>query len=400
MKPTIKSLKLPIFCAIMLTISCSDYNFFNTEQEPNLSPKENPSTSEKQHYHSDKHTPNTSSKPKPTYKNTNSHQMIEQEKLNSAIDYDKTLSNDITKDKAVKNDGNIKQLNEITKASAESFDEGNTTIAKPNRFIKSMALLGDSIGVGMLSDSQLGYFSFSDQIVTNFISDILQGDIDQDAYDKHYRTKGYNPFTSQGMNSLAVKLGLSESNTQNLAVSGSRIYQISGQISHMNKADLIVLEVGSNDICSYDHEINVFLSEYERVLKTLKSQEHKPTILVIPAFPIHKLSDYKKRPLFNSLIGFNSLTCQDSHAIMCGALLDFSQEQIFARLEGINKGIESVIHKLDPSTDQIILAPKLDSIPMQPEYLAIDCFHPNQNFNEYYAEMIWESLKKQIDHDP
>ena len=382
---------------ISISLACSDQGFLNNIELPSFPQKEETQQDgeQTQSPQESRSTQKRKDLEPPTSTANGSGYMDEQEGEDTATDSDNKgdIGTNETEDSEV-----IITNNSDTNASHDADASKNSVNAekeeKPTpRQIKSMALLGDSIGVGMVSGSQFGNLSFSNQVLNNIGYDLIQGSFNIESYDAYFKENGYNPFTSQKLKSLAVNLGLDESKTQNIAVSGSRIYQMNAQISQMQKSDLVVLEVGSNDICASDHDVKDFLREYENVLTELKNQEHKPTVLVVPAFPVHKLHRFKSHYLFGNLGPFgNSPTCQDSYALMCGTLVNSSEKDILDRYNGINNGIESLVEKLDPQNEQLLVAPRLDSFTMKPSYLAMDCFHPNYNFNQYYSDIIWNEL--------
>ncbi|MFK7823563.1 MAG: SGNH/GDSL hydrolase family protein [Oligoflexales bacterium] len=370
---------LTLSSLLVASLACSKQEFLGNIELPTFPTQENPADDNEQ-TQPEKHTqPKTNEKSPSIYSDIDS---AEEERENSSTNSQSPASEN---QKDAKNENQPDTQNTNNEESLQG------------RSIKSMSLLGDSIGVGMVSGSKLGHLSFSNQVLNNIGYDLIQGSFNIESYDAYFKENGYNPFTSQKIDSLAVNLGLSESNSQNLAVSGSRIYQISDQISQMRKSELVVLEVGSNDICASDHELNDFLKEYETVLRELKNQVHKPAIVVVPAFPVHKLLRYTNTDLFKNLGPFgNSPTCQDSYALMCGALLNLSKEEILKRYQGINDGIESLVKNLDPKSEQLFIAPRSGKLTMKSEYLAMDCFHPNYNFNKEYSKMIWDELESSL----
>ena len=357
-----------------ITLACSDESFFSETELPPLYPQEE-EEAEQHNNQKEKDLPPTEAEQQAHPADTNDSQQNQpsQQALN-------------TKE--------ANEQPESTEAAKTDTPDTSDSNDLQNRTINNLTLLGDSIGVGMMSDSERGHLVFSDDILSKIAFDLLYGVFKIENYDTYYKANGYNPFTSQKIQSLAVNLGIPATEAKNLSVSGSRIYQINDQISLMKPSDLIVLEVGSNDICARDHQLDSFLKEYEEVLVKLKGMENNPSIVLIPAFPVHKLHEFVDKNLFDNLAGFgNPPTCRNSYALMCGALLSSTKAAMHERYQAVNQGIESLVNKLDPSGKQLILGPNLDSLAMSPDYLAMDCFHPNQTFNELYSQMLWKELK-------
>ena len=213
---------------------------------------------------------------------------------------------------------------------AEDTDDDADNLPEPKRKVFSMAVLGDSIAAGSLSDtdrgatyqadlqlrlesgnriiiSDLGLSGDDPSVFISHLNSVFSGQdindinvsslvVDNDTLAQSaadYRVQG--PFSSAAEYSHATKLGLGGGSVSNLAVSGYKIGNIRSQIANStspintNQFDYIIIEAGANDFCSNSFNIDQFRSDYDTVLRQLYDKPNKPTILVVPIPDINRL---------------------------------------------------------------------------------------------------------------
>ena len=179
-------------------VACSDYEFFSDTELPTWSPQEHlDQEKEQDQTREDENKPASQSQ-------------------GQGHDQDLNERQDKNKDREPQSEQTptqgTSQANQETESQNTEAPQTNADNSDTSKEIKSLALLGDSIGVGMVSGSKLGHLVFSDEVLNQIGLDLIQGTFKIESYDAHFKVNGYDPFTSQKLNSLAVNLGINASN--------------------------------------------------------------------------------------------------------------------------------------------------------------------------------------------
>ena len=155
----------------------------------------------------------------------------------------------------------------------------------------------------------------------------------------------------------------------NLCVSGATtVAVLESQLDQVStsRADFITLGVGINDI-GHGLTVEEFGKNYEAILSRLKS-ETSATILVT------NIPDISTAPQIPSIVR------RRYHQL----ILDFNQrlEEIALRHSVILFDVYTITHQ---------------ELPLHPEYLSSDGFHPSDAGYELWAEHMWPAIAKLFD---
>ena len=171
-----------------------------------------------------------------------------------------------------------------------------------------MAVLGDSVAVGLFADMTMGEPLTGDMLVDK-IGVILFGSGEEDltkeqalaSLDIDYKAEHENAYTygvKQGCFSHACRLELEKEKVSNQAVSGAQVVRsdpentqrtISEQFDKLAQdADAIeaveyyVINVGGNDFCADNFDKNDFISGLEEVVDKIYTANAEAKVLVVP----------------------------------------------------------------------------------------------------------------------
>ncbi len=290
--------------------------------------------------------------------------------------------------------------------------------------VNEMAVLGDSIGVGFLVDTELGVKPLdSSPIFTKFLQPILPQvfvGITADAFirqisilSRHYRDSYQSAFignmskiNGQDCFSLACKLNLKANQTHNYSVAGYQIDNILSESERLSATvDLIIIEIGANDFCSISYDQNVFLTRYQKLVDKLKEHPNNPVVLFIPIPNIPHV--FKTAPAktdnFEFFFDFNCGDIRDG--------LQFGNDNSFCprfananstfltrasqQISDLNSAVKTIIDKAE-LPDRFFYASELNDWSIQKSELAADCFHPNLKAHKKISDLSWKVISKSI----
>lgn len=296
--------------------------------------------------------------------------------------------------------------------SSGSNASTSTVLAKK---ISKMALLGDSIGVGLFSDTKLGSDLPDESPVLSFVGDLVMNgtelgealrEIDS-TYKSEYPSAFIGKISSTNCFSLACQLGLKASSAKNHAVSGSRIDDVLTQQlpALAQDRDLIVIEIGANDFCAEDYNQSTFIDTYKQTLDKLMVPPQQALIVVVPIpnIPSVLQNAPEKTYSFSYNAGFFSmpLTCGDIRdgqfktvriEAFCPRLAS-SSSKTSKEWTAVNTALETLVNTYS-STGRIVFVKELLSWSIQKSELAMDCFHPNATAHKKLAQMLGKVVKQ------
>ena len=155
-----------------------------------------------------------------------------------------------------------------------------------------LLVIGDSISVGLFSDTNLGKEVFADEGLALFLG--LNSEKLLVASDHTEKMQIFDPYykeNTQGgyVGNLAIKLNL---DLVNQAQSGARIDQAIAQVSSVNtsiadKNLYVVVEIGTNDFCNFaadDTFVDNFIATYKKLLSDVKAKFSKVKVFLLPVF--------------------------------------------------------------------------------------------------------------------
>lgn len=315
------------------------------------------------------------------------------------------------RDKITDDSGKITADSFVNWLKLGDFKEGAATITAKDT---NLIILGDSIAVGIFSDTTIGTplsADRSESITNAFLKTLFAGgesaQNDINAIFKHgldeiYLQEGHSAYSSAADFSIATQLGLTDA-VVNLAVSGSQITDIMAQVNRLpdtfdDKTNTVIINVGSNDLCNTELNTNfndAFKAEYEAVLNELNRRfTGTVKILLVSAFDITKLAV----PAFEDqafsageLSTFYSMTtCKEMQAKLCSTLSKlqantFTKDDITTNHTNLNLTIQDLATS-NATAHYVETKSMTDNI--EAEDLALDGFHPSQIGQEKVAALV------------
>ena len=285
----------------------------------------------------------------------------------------------------------------------------------------NLVILGDSISVGLFSDSIIGK-DLSKDSRTQFIDSLIVGGSFSKALvllDSYYKKYGNGAFSrSQAEQSLFTLMKTDDPNiaVNNLGVSGSTVSQLEGQFNLLDKELLekinyFVIVIGNNDICGHYKNPKFkedFKSKLLNIVFNLYSKFKKSQIFLLPAFNVSGLLKFQDKNLSSSfeklLTISNSKTCDDLQKQMCPLFSDTSKsiEDIDTLRTEINLIIKEATEYAAPKTkdhesfsfkDRVFYVDTLEELELKESFLAIDCFHPSAKAHTIMGKTIYDFIK-------
>lgn len=297
------------------------------------------------------------------------------------------------------------------KAEPEEQKEKNPRIKKFRE--KPMLVLGDSIGVGLLSDTKLGNsYGMEHPLVSKLVNIYMGSSNVTDPLphlDKSYLEK---PSAFRGKNikdmkcfSLNCQIDIPSLLVFNGSVSRSTVEDL---IERSEKFDrdygLVVTEVGANDICSESYDKSQFVKSYKDLLNKVSSKAE--AVLIVPVPDIASVYGVAPSELLSSQVSVFvaqiSLTCgkiRDGVDFgldpFCPRALKLSQEQMRKDIEDVNLELEELVNEMNKKEGSIdyIFAKDISNLKITREDLAVDCFHPNIEMHKKIAKSLGKDLK-------
>lgn len=312
------------------------------------------------------------------------------------------------------NTSSTQTVNNTSQDSTRST--GNLEVNSSSKKITKMSLLGDSIGVGLFSDTRLGSAIPDNSPSDTFVNELINGITLEEAlqtidstYKSNYQSAFIGKLTSANCFSLACRLQLSNANAQSLAVSASRIDDVlDSQIQNLaNDTDLVIVEIGANDFCAVDYNQSNYLASYKQLLDKLIELPNQPLIVILPIPNIPSV--FQNAPprtySFSYDTGFFplGLTCgdiRDGQFKMVGIeplcpRLAALQTTAAADWSAVNKALEALVSS-QPQSERFLFVKEIINWSIQKTDLAVDCFHPNLSAHQKLAQILWSAVQPRV----
>ena len=273
-----------------------------------------------------------------------------------------------------------------------------------------MAVLGDSIAVGFLGDTNMGE-PISAQ--NPYFSDLLAGNPRHPSeYDGYYIQNFKNAFSNgDHCVSLACRIEHSNFHVTNLARSGAKTKELDIQLDMVEaETDHFVIEVGGNDFCALDFDKDTLIAELQGLVEKVSARGQ---VLLIPVPDVVRLFEEVTAPTDTAF------TTTDDTVFTCDQIRDggllatdpqtgdvdpakkalFSfcprvssatdRENMKTELTAVNAAIKAM------ASEQVKVAESIATMQFGKEHLSADCFHPSRAG----LKMIAEEAFKAIDQD-
>ncbi|MDQ3232607.1 MAG: SGNH/GDSL hydrolase family protein [Pseudobdellovibrionaceae bacterium] len=304
------------------------------------------------------------------------------------------------------------------------------SIVPAKRKVNKMAIVGDSISTGILSNTTLGVspivdFTFATGFDVNFGDGInLQLSLlevldplgnSSSLYEKviglqnQYVVKPSSFFGGVDLEpqdgiSHASRLGLSSPSVLNLSKIGSGSADVLDSIisneNNLVDADYVVLEAGSNDFCNGTQNAEQLKTEFKEnftsALDRIKSLPGKPIVLVnsIPNIPdILKITKSSNAVTYAG----QSIQCEVFHNLFCPRLATPENEaESRVLLTDLNQIIQEAVAATQ-LPNQIILDNSFEKIDFAIDDFSVDCFHPSLKGHKKISDLTFEKVKDYLE---
>ncbi len=303
-------------------------------------------------------------------------------------------------------------------ARDQVFREGKCQAIEP-RQVRKMAILGDSIATGILSNTRLGKFptisiglpqvtiDFGDgftvsaslfEVEENVIVSKIKGLAE--AYKKRASAFFGGIDLAEDVKSHALQLGLPSKDVLHLAGIGYQasdvLQSIEDNAQKLAEVDYVVVEVGANDFCSNgDSETikNNFKQDYEKIITKLRNLSSKPVVLVVPIpnvpVALNRIKEETALKIMNQPV-----LCEKFQAAYCPRVGDSLSEQI-KLVQELNSIISELVRKSE-APERIILNESLQSATLLNDHFAADCFHPSKAGQQQISDLTFTTIKKYL----
>lgn len=297
------------------------------------------------------------------------------------------------------------------------------TVIGGKRVVRSMAVFGDSLAVGIGSGFKRGSTFTLSSIsqhpeVANLLSKLsfpgyenYRGDLDQatiTSYDSAYSATPETIKackTNQDPNkcfSHAARLKVSY--LHSYATSGSQIgdvkdTQLPAFIQANEHVDYVTINVGGNDFCSLNGRVPDFTSRYRVVLQSLLSYKSHPIVMiagipnVVNAFS-NIADETSAFTLTSGAAGATPFTCGDMRWMFCprAAASKNTLDSQWPVIVEMTTALRALVTELDPQGTTIFFADKLSDLPITNDFVGIDCFHANIDGYHKIGDLTFKSV--------
>ena len=270
-----------------------------------------------------------------------------------------------------------------------------------------LAVFGDSIAVGVFSDSQFGESVSTDhKLAEALFSPAADKEENSRRLNDYYRKNVENSFTCPISNckfSLAHQLKISANESNSFAVSSSRYstppadkkaVTISQQIAKFKgQAEIYVLEAGANDFCAEDYDENKVKEAIEKAIDEVYTQNAEAKVIVVPVPNIFLVFEVAEdgEPAISEITGgkgapdISKPTCRDIRKNSCPRLSNPDKKAKPEELKALNGAIATIVNTVKDSNKKIAVATDVASHRFAKEHIAADCFHPSAKGLEVIA---------------
>lgn len=315
----------------------------------------------------------------------------------------------------------------VIDTSVEMKSDLPVTVVQGKRVVRSMAVLGDSLAVGIGSDFSRGASIPFNSIASHpGIASLLsfigfpgyenyEGDTDavmKAAYDSAYSATRQtieacrNRFDSGKCFSHASRLKASY--VKNFAQSGSKIQDIlNNQIPELIKMnphlDYVAINIGGNDFCSSGLNLETFERDYQEVLKKLYDYRSKPIVMIAGVPNVVSLfrsvsDDEAAFHLKSDVTGNFDFTCGEVRWKFCPRATAF-KDQLSSQsglIHDMTAAIRRVIDKVDPDGKRLFFAESLKDLEVSKSMIGIDCFHTDVNGYRAISDITFSAVDSAI----
>ena len=295
-----------------------------------------------------------------------------------------------------------------------------------------LTVLGDSVAVGFLGDTQMGEELSTDNL---FFNALLSGKPQHpSAFDEHYKHHYENAFSSgKHCVSLACRIEHNNFHVHNLAVSGARASgeRDSDIAAQLERADVntthYVLEAGTNDFCDLNFNHDTLMASLKSVSAKILARNADAQLLITPVLPVVRVfRDVTSPEDIAFTQGDKTFTCaqirdgglappeHQQAASLCPRLngADAAQlDAMQAELDAVNAAISALGNKAAPTSlnaspppqdnpdilvanaARITVATSLATQTFDKQHLAADCFHPSKAGLEVISAKVFEHVQ-------
>ena len=269
-----------------------------------------------------------------------------------------------------------------------------------------LAVFGDSIAVGMFSDSQLGGTAPINHPLAKVLFNPSENKENSSRQlNEHYRKNIENSFTCpiDDCNfSLAHQLKISAADSGSFAHVGSRYSSatdgtkavtISQQIANFGgRADIYVLEGGANDFCANDYNKDKVEQAIKKVIDEVYAQNAEAKVIVVPVPNIFLVFDVAEDGdiAISEITGKGAPdisqkkpTCEDIRKNSCPRVSGDSATS--QELTDLNKAITTVVNTTKEGGKKIAVVTDVADFEFKEKHIAADCFHPSADGLEVIA---------------
>lgn len=195
----------------------------------------------------------------------------------------------------------------------------------------------------------------------------------------------------------------------NASVPGDRAHNMIAQAKRIKEAmqsgkyeslKYLVLLIGANDACAKEAPFGAVEYKMRESLKNAfeilsQIEQNEPIRILIAGLP--KIPDLARIDVTHSktIFGLNCRFFRDDLLKSCDPLLNWkSNEEYESRVvivEHTNKILQEAAADANASHPnlQVVFTDELFSTPIQPDFLAIDCFHPSREGQETISQTLW-----------
>lgn len=311
--------------------------------------------------------------------------------------------------------------------SSSDLEEGENLPLYSN-----MLILGDSISVGVLSETRLGdplKVAVDSQDVSLIVSEETRLDIPilelvnsdltintglivsrllelQDSYKNRPSAFFGGIDLDQDQGSLASLLGLKSTEVRHGGFSGYKSGDVAQRslpqaMEEDGDFDLVVLEIGANDFCSSQSSSQLlvdFRDNLRNILEQIGEMASNPQLVVLPIPDIPTILDKVKGEVVASIdldfIGRHTLTCFDMQRNYCPRITQDYQSVVTLRDE-MNRIIAEELEEFDLQTDgspAVLVHQVANAENFPDDALSLDCFHPGEVGHSILSQAVYEAL--------
>lgn len=338
----------------------------------------------------------------------------------------------------------------ISAPSVEKPPPGQFEGSWSGQNIERMVVLGDSLAVGLFSDTVLRRNPPNDQVL-EFLSDVLiapplPGGITPlnvlPEVDMFYRQENMGSLASDAPYSISHRLGVVE--PVNLAASGSIVDDVNALIAQGNPelvaADLIAVSVGTNDFCAFGDTPDFqtrFIESYRTLLLALNSLGRRPVVVLKPILsPVTVFRRVADEQIFSediqvaisvmlgqlgslgveippyafTLREHSDATCRQVIMQNCGVIARHPGEldELHRTIESANRAVADLVTSMrrdgmiedrfvtDFACSGELCGSEINQRAIEladiKPYLALDCFHLSAAGHELVADVLFQKL--------